>query len=92
MELWSGWLAKVKLDIYATLRFTWVKERKCKKLLSVLQSPWFVAPYLPRQLLKQCGPSKILLKNKTRVCGIIRENRGLPNQLKEKSKNLQGEK
>ena len=34
--------------------------------------------------------SEILLKNKTRVCGAIRENRGLPNQLKEKSKNLQG--
>ncbi|TEA32634.1 hypothetical protein DBR06_SOUSAS19810022, partial [Sousa chinensis] len=35
--------------------------------------------------------SEILLKNKTRVCGTIRENRGLPNQLKEKSKNLQRE-
>ena len=33
--------------------------------------------------------SEILLKNKTRVCGTIRENHGLPNQLKEKSKNLQ---
>ena len=33
--------------------------------------------------------SEILLKNKTRVCGTIRENQGLPNQLKEKSENLQ---
>ena len=33
--------------------------------------------------------SEILLKNKTRVCGTIRESRGLPNQLKEKAKNLQ---
>ncbi|TEA37041.1 hypothetical protein DBR06_SOUSAS210197, partial [Sousa chinensis] len=33
--------------------------------------------------------SEILLKNKTRVCGTIRENHGLPNQLKLKSKNLQ---
>ena len=33
--------------------------------------------------------SEILLKNKTRVCGTIRENRGLSNQLKEKSKYLQ---
>ena len=31
----------------------------------------------------------MLLKNKTRVCRTIRENHGLPNQLKEKSKNLQ---
>ena len=35
--------------------------------------------------------SEILLKNKTRVCGTVRENCGLPNQLKEKSKNLQRE-
>ena len=32
--------------------------------------------------------SEILLKNKSRVCGTI-ENHGLPNQLREKSKNLQ---
>ena len=30
-EFWSEWLAKVKLDTYAILRFTKVKERKCNK-------------------------------------------------------------
>ena len=34
--------------------------------------------------------SEILLKNKTRVCGNIRENHRLPNQLKEKSEKLCG--
>ena len=43
-----------------------------------------MAPYLPSVSI-----SEILLKNKTRVCGTIRENHGLPNQLKKKSKNLQ---
>ena len=33
--------------------------------------------------------SEILLKTKTRVCGTIRENHGIPNLLKEKSENLQ---
>lgn len=33
--------------------------------------------------------AEILLKNKTLVCGTIRENRGLPKVLIEKSKNLQ---
>ncbi|TEA33110.1 hypothetical protein DBR06_SOUSAS18610024, partial [Sousa chinensis] len=58
-------------------------------ILSVLQ------PYLGWHHIYQdnhynsVSTSEILLKNKTRVCGTIRESRGLPNQLKEKAKNLQ---
>ena len=91
MELWSGWLAKVKLDILCNLEIYTGEGKKLQEtILSILQ------PYLgswhhsyQNNYYNSVSTSEILLKNKTRVCGIISENCGLPNQLKEKSKNLQ---
>ena len=76
-------------NIYATLRFTWVKERNCKKQYYWSYNLILVHGTIFTNHYNSVSTSEILLKNKTRVCGTIRENCGLPNQLKEKSKNLQ---
>lgn len=86
-EFWSGWLAKVKLDIYATLRFTHMKERICKK-----QYYWSYSTVFTKTISTVvCPHLEYCWKIKTEFMGLTREN--LPSKLKKRSKNLQrGEK
>ena len=87
MEFWSGWLVKVKVDTYATLRFTpWGEGKKLGNNIIGSNHILGHGAMLPRQLWSWCvSTSEILLKNKTRICWTIGENHGLRNQFKEKS-------
>ena len=66
----------MKLDIYATLRFTWVKERNCKKQYYQSYNLILVHGTIFTKTIKTktVSTSEILLKTKTRVCGTLRES------------------
>ena len=68
-----------------------VEGKKLQETILLVLQPYLGSwHHIYRDNYYNCvSTSEILLKNKTRVCGTIRENHGLPNQLKLKSKNLQ---